>query len=227
VESETRYRREVLRSAAPGIDHSKSLALVALAVSLVAALVAAHAAAAKTRSTASHVTSAAHARVPASFAGRTNPWSAYVATDSRCPGAGVVGAPLAAGVRTMACLINYARTTRGLRKLAMSPKLSVAARLKAEQIQRCGVYDHAPCGGTPWGVADRVGYPGSFGENLYLGETTLGSPRGAVEEWLASRPHRENMFSKSWRVQSLYAAHVDELDGFVDATLWVAQFGDR
>jgi len=158
---------------------------------------------------------------------RANPWSAYVASEVTCPGAGVVGAPVAAEIRTMACLINYARSNRGLRKLASSSKLAVAARIKAEQIQRCGVFDHAPCGGTPWAVADRVGYSGSFGENLYIGETTLGSPREAVLEWLASRPHRENMFSKSWRVQSLYATHVDELDGFVDATLWIAQFGDR
>jgi len=158
---------------------------------------------------------------------RADPWSVYLADADRCPGADVVGGPPATQLKAMSCLINYARTTRGLRKLASSRKLSLAARLKAEQIERCGVFDHAPCGGTPWAVAERAGYAGSFGENLYIGETTLGSAREALKEWLGSRPHRANMFSKSWRVDSLYAMHVDRLDGFVDATVWIAQFGDR
>lgn len=158
---------------------------------------------------------------------RANPWSSYVADAATCPGADVVGGPVAVQVRSMSCLVNYARAKRGLRKLGSSPKLSQAARMKLEQIERCGVFDHAPCGGSPTAVADRVGYPGSFGENLYIGETTAGSAREALTEWLASPPHRRNMFSKSWRVRSLYATHVDALDGFVDATVWVAQFGDR
>ena len=99
--------------------------------------------------------------------------------------------------------------------------------MKIEQIERCGVFDHAPCGGSASAVATRVGYSGAFGENLYIGEGALGSAREALKEWLASRPHRENLFSKNWRVHSLYAAHVGELDGFVGATVWVLQFGDR
>jgi uncharacterized protein YkwD len=154
------------------------------------------------------------------------PWSSYVAGESTCPGGDVFAAPAAAQAKVMTCLVNYARAARGLRKLRLSPKLSNAARLKAQQIERCGVFDHAPCGGSPTAVADRVGYKGSFGENLYMGQTTLGTARQALREWLASRPHRENMFDKDWRVQALSVVHVDELDGFVDANVWVLQFGD-
>lgn len=130
-------------------------------------------------------------------------------------------------VRTMACLINYARTARGLPKVRLSPKLLVAARLKADDIRRCQVFDHAPCGGSPTAVASRAGYAGAFGENLYLGEGHLGSPRDALRQWLSSRPHRTNVLSRRWQVHSVYVAHIGHLDGFVDATLWVAQFGDR
>jgi len=127
----------------------------------------------------------------------------------------------------MTCLINYARSRRGLSRLQISRKLTAAARMKGEEIQRCGVFDHAPCGGSAYAVATRVGYGGAFAENLYLGEGRFGAASKALHEWLNSPAHRRNLFSRKWRAGSLYAAHVATLDGFVDATLWVAAFGDR
>jgi uncharacterized protein YkwD len=153
-------------------------------------------------------------------------WRAYLADEATCPG-GPTSAPLASQARTLNCLINYARAERGLRRLRISPVLSVAARRKAEAIQRCHVFDHAPCGGQPSDVAVRAGYTGRFAEALYLGERHYGSPRWAVNEWLHSAPHRAQLLSPSWRAYSGYAARVAELDGMHDATLWVAQFGDR
>jgi len=162
---------------------------------------------------------AAQARTDAS-------WTSYVADEATCPGGDALVAPAAVQVKVMTCLVNYARAARGLKKLRFSPKLSTAARLKAQQIERCGVFDHAPCGGSATAVANRVGYKGSFGENLFIGEATAGTAREALREWLLSRPHRENLFDKDWRVHSPYVLHVDALDGFVDANVWVLQFGD-
>jgi uncharacterized protein YkwD len=198
-----------------------------LCVVLAAALAGSQAAQARTSPLGIHAAGVARTSGKPTVSTRSNQWSAYVADEATCPGADAVGAPVAAQVRAMSCLVNYARARRGLRKLVTSPKLAVAARMKLEQIRRCGVFDHAPCGGSPTAVADQAGYKGSFGENLFIGETTLGSARQALKEWLASPPHRQNMFSKGWRVRSLGATHVDELEGFVNATVWVAQFGDR
>lgn len=159
-----------------------------------------------------------------SFADR---WSHYVAGEETCPGASSTSAAMAVQMRAMTCLIKHARTTSGLPTLRTSPVLALAARRKADAIQRCNAFEHAPCGGKPSDVAVRAGYSGRFGENLYLGGGAYGSAHEAVQEWLRSRPHREQLLSRTWRVQSFYAARVAELDGFVDATLWVAQFGDR
>lgn len=158
---------------------------------------------------------------------RSDRWERYLADEATCPGGESTTVPLAAQVRTMTCLINYARAVKGVRKLRVSPKLSVAARRKAEDIQRCGVYDHAPCGGSFAAGAVKAGYSGSLGENLLLGEGYLGSPRHALAGWLASPGHRANVFSPLWRVQSAYVARVAELDQMHDAALWVTQFGDR
>jgi len=138
-----------------------------------------------------------------------------------------MSAPAAAQMKTMTCLVNYARAAKGLRRLRVSPLLSVAARRKAEEIQRCHVFDHAPCGGKFDDVAVRAGYSGSLGENLLLGEGYYGAPRSALAEWLTSAGHRAILFSSHWRVQSAYVAHVAELDDLHDATLWITQFGDR
>ena len=154
-------------------------------------------------------------------------WSRYLADEATCPGSSSTSSPFAAEVRAMTCLINHARAAHGLPRLRTSPVLVVAARRKGEAIQRCNAFEHAPCGGKPSDVAVRAGYSGRFAENLYLGEGNFGSPREALQEWLSSGPHRAQVLSPKWRVQSLYAARVAELDGFVDATLWVAQFGDR
>ena len=162
-----------------------------------------------------------------SSSARTDRWDRYLADEATCPGGeSTSGSPSAQG-RTMTCLINYARAVKGVRKLRVSPALSVAARRKAEEIQRCNVFDHAPCGGRFDAGALKAGYAGSMGENLLLGEGYYGSPRQALAGWLGSPGHRANVFSARWRVQSAYVTRVSELDELHDAALWVAQFGDR
>ena len=158
---------------------------------------------------------------------RNDPWSSYLADERTCPGGEDADAPLDRQLETMRCLIDHARTRRGLSTLPVSPALSVAARLKGADIERCSTFAHAPCGGDPGDVARAAGYRGSFGENLYLAEDRSGAPRPALDGWLNSPHHRENLFRPDWRVQSLYVAKLKRFRKYHGATLWVSHFGDR
>jgi hypothetical protein len=156
-----------------------------------------------------------------------DPWRAYLADEQTCPGGEDADAPLDAQVATMLCLIDFARRTRGLGGLQVIPALSTAARLKGEAIASCRVFAHAPCGGDPHDVAVAAGYVGGWGENLYIADGRFGAPRVALDGWLNSPGHRENVFRAEWRVQSLYVTKPEDFGGFHDATLWVSEFGDR
>jgi uncharacterized protein YkwD len=127
----------------------------------------------------------------------------------------------------MVCLIDYARRVRGLPPLLVAPILSVAAKLKGDAIVRCGNFDHAPCGPNSLDVANQVDYLGAWGENLYIAEGRFGAPRPALDGWLNSAEHRENLFHADWRIQSIYVTKPTRFPGFRDATLWVSEFGDR
>jgi uncharacterized protein YkwD len=156
-----------------------------------------------------------------------DPWKSYLADEQTCPNAEDLTAPLHEQALTMICLINHARRGRGLAELPVSPQLSEAARLKGEEIFRCKVFAHAPCGGDPHDVADQAGFVGSWGENLYIADGRWGAPRPALDGWLNSPGHRENLFRPEWQVQSVYVVKLDSFPGFKNRpTLWVSEFGD-
>jgi uncharacterized protein YkwD len=156
-----------------------------------------------------------------------DPWRQYLADERTCPGGEDAAAPLEHQALTMVCLINFARTRRGLTPLGVDLRLSESSLLKSEQIRRCRVFAHAPCGGDAGEVARRAGYAGSFGENLYLADGRQGAPRVALDGWLNSPRHRENLFRPRWRVHSLAVVKIDRFLAYRHATLWVSQFGDR
>jgi uncharacterized protein YkwD len=156
-----------------------------------------------------------------------DPWVAYLADERTCPGAESTTAPLAQQAETMVCLIDYARRVHGLAPLLVAPILSAAAKLKGDRIVRCGNFDHAPCGPNSLDVANEVDYLGAWGENLYIAEGRFGAPRPALDGWLNSPEHRENLFHADWRIQSIYVTKPGSFPGFRDSTLWVSEFGDR
>jgi uncharacterized protein YkwD len=155
-----------------------------------------------------------------------DPWQAYLADEQRCPNAEDVKAPLHDQALTMICLINNARVVRGLAALPVSAQLSEAAQLKGAEIMRCKVFAHAPCGGDAHDVADQAGFEGSWGENLYIADGRYGAPRPALDGWLNSLGHRENIFRPQWQIQSVYVVKLDSFPGFTSPTLWVSEFGD-
>ena len=158
---------------------------------------------------------------------KDDPWATYLADEQTCPHGEDANAPLSTQATTMVCLIDYARERRGLGALQISPLLSVSSRLKSEEIERCRVFAHAPCGGDAHDVADQAGYIGAWGENIYIADGRFGAPRVALDGWLNSPGHRANLFDPNWRVHSLYVVKLASFPGFHDPTLWVSEFGDR
>ena len=129
----------------------------------------------------------------------------------------------------MLCLINYARAREGLGPVALVTSLNAGSLAKAGDIVRCGKFEHAACGKASDQDATDAGYTaaGGWGENLYVGEGRRGAPRVAMDDWLNSPHHRENLFLPQWRTAGLAAVHDVTVADFRHAVVWVSEFGDR
>ena len=157
---------------------------------------------------------------------KNDPWKRYLASERVCPGGERTDLPPKRQAETLACLLNFARERRGLRRLAVAPILNGASARKGQQILRCGRFAHNPCGGD-WTASIRsTGYTGAFGENLYLASGPFGAPRPAVDAWLNSAPHRENLFRADWREQGLAVVFLPPSGGSSHVVVWVNVLGD-
>jgi uncharacterized protein YkwD len=158
---------------------------------------------------------------------RNDPWKEYLASESICPGGEETAHSVEEQVATLACLVNYARKRRGLEPLIVRVLLNGASSAKAEAIIRCRDFSHAPCGGR-WAADIRSsGYVGAIGENLYIGSGQWGAPRVAVDAWLNSPEHRENLFSSEFRGQGLALLKKARFGDYRNVSLWVNAFADR
>lgn len=156
---------------------------------------------------------------------KNDPWKRYLASEQVCPGGERTDLPERRQAETMACLLNFARERRGLRRLAVVPILNVASARKGQQILRCNRFAHNPCGGE-WTASTRsTGYTGAFGENLYLARGPFAAPRPTVDAWLNSAPHRKNLFQAEWREQGLAAVILPPSDSS-HVVVWVNVLGD-
>lgn len=108
--------------------------------------------------------------------------------------------------------INAVRTQNGLRPLAASPDLTKAAESYTRTMLRKGFFDHnSPTGVT---LAERLrlryspsGYARwAVGENLLSSQSKIDARR-AVELWMASPGHRENLLSPTFRQMGIAAVH--------------------
>ena len=126
----------------------------------------------------------------------------------------------------MLCLINYARRQGGLNTLRASTVLSLAASFKDRDIVRCRQFAHAACGRNPRAVADEAGYPQvSWGENLYMGHGARGAPRPALDRWLNSPHHRENLLDPMWTEQGIALKVAKRFSYGFDYAVWASEFG--
>jgi hypothetical protein len=158
---------------------------------------------------------------------KDDPWRGYLADERTCPGGERTDLPLDQELGIMKCLVDYARARRHLEPLAVSALLGETSLAKANRIVRCGDFSHTACGEDAASEVRAAGYYGAWGENLYIAEGPLGAPRVALDGWLNSPGHRENLFQPAWRVQGIAAVKVAQFRDYRDVTLWVNQFGDR
>jgi len=154
-----------------------------------------------------------------------DPWAAYLANARACPGGGLTDAPLAVQASAMVCLVNFARARRGLAPLIPTIALDRSSLAKANRIVGCRQFAPGACGRDPASDARAEGYLGAFGENLYLAGGRSGAPRAALDGWLNSAGHRENLFRPEWRTEGIAVETIPEFGPYHDAALWVNEFG--
>lgn len=121
-------------------------------------------------------------------------------------------------------LTNVKRAENGLPPLTINDTLSKTAKAKGEHMLANGYWAHvAPDGTEPWAFFRDGGYKYRFaGENL---ARDFSDANSAVEAWMASPSHRENILSDRYRDIGIGVVEGD-LDG-VDTTIIVQFMGTR
>src|SRR3989344_3906445 len=140
------------------------------------------------------------------------------------PAVGVKTLGYAANISTeeVIRLTNEKRAQAGVSALRYNPYLAQAAQAKASHMLQYDYWAHvAPDGTEPWKFFTDVGYKYRYaGENLARDFT---SPSSAVEAWMASPSHRDNLLSTKYAEIGIAVIEGD-LSG-VDTTIIVQLFG--
>jgi uncharacterized protein YkwD len=156
-----------------------------------------------------------------------DPWRRFLADERTCPGGERTDLSAEQQVDVMLCLIDWARRKAGLSEPMPTALLTSTALQKGQEIVRCRNFDHAACGGDPADDVRRADYHGSWGENLYIADGRFGAPRVALDAWLNSPGHRENLFRAEWRTQGLALLRISRFGPYHGAELWISQFGSE
>ena len=130
--------------------------------------------------------------------------------------------------------INYLREERGLRPLAVSRGLDVAAVRHASAMGSLGFFAHESANGASFTTRIARFYPRrtkawTVGENLCFGDPGF-TAADCLDMWLSSPAHRRNLFDPNWREVGLSALDVVAAPGEfggLDTTIVVADFGAR
>jgi Cysteine-rich secretory protein family len=155
----------------------------------------------------------------------TSAWAPWLAGEGTCPRGDERDSSPAVQVQVQLCLLNFARAREGLQSLVLSRELSATAASKARDIVACGEFAHEACGKQVFDAAQRIGYPGPLGENLYVAEGELAAPRPAVDGWLNSAGHRENLFREEWTKVGIALQRAAEIQDIRGGVVWVNHFG--
>lgn len=121
-------------------------------------------------------------------------------------------------------LTNVKREENGLSDLVYSGTLAKAAHDKGVDMITKGYWAHvSPDGVEPWFWFQKEGYKYKYaGENL---ARDFSNPGSAVDAWMASPSHRENMLSPKYKEIGV-AVVEGNVDG-VDTTIIVQLFGTK
>lgn len=98
----------------------------------------------------------------------------------------------------LAVLTNDEREVNNLPDLVVSPILTKAAEMKAQDMAEKGYFAHtSPEGKTPWYWLDLVGYTYDYaGENLAI---NFSDSKDVTEAWMNSPTHRANIVKSTYR----------------------------
>lgn len=121
-------------------------------------------------------------------------------------------------------LTNDQREALGENPLTYNEQLTQAAKAKGEDMLAKGYWAHvAPDGTQPWKFFNDVGYKYRYaGENL---AKDFPSAQAAVDAWMASPSHKENMLSTKY--DDIGVAVVEGNLNGVDTTIIVQLFGRK
>jgi uncharacterized protein YkwD len=131
--------------------------------------------------------------------------------------------------------LNAVRTAHGLAPLKANASLSAAAREHSSEMLDDGYFAHESFDGSPFWkrldlytqTVDGAGW--SAAENLLWVSPSVDAAR-AVELWMQSPEHRENILAPEWREIGVAAIHAERAPGaFGDraVTVITADFGVR
>lgn len=117
---------------------------------------------------------------------------------------------------------NAQREANDAQELVISPKLTEAANLKAQDMVENNYWSHtSPTGVSPWKWLRDVNYKyDQAGENLAKNYPNATS---TVEAWMSSTTHRENMLNPDY-TEAGFATADGEIDG-KSTTVIVAYYG--
>ena len=121
-------------------------------------------------------------------------------------------------------ITNEQRVSVGLLPLEANATLAQAAQAKAADMLNNNYWAHvSPDGTQPWSFFVNAGYNYRYaGENLARDFT---NPTSAVDAWMASPTHKDNLLSANYREIGIAVIEGD-LDG-VDTTIIVQFFGTK
>lgn len=139
-------------------------------------------------------------------------------------GVKVLGYAVNISVDEVVRLTNDKRVQAGLAPLTVNPELVAAAKSKGADMIARDYWAHvAPDGTEPWKFISDAGYKYRYaGENLARDFSTASS---AVEAWMASPSHKENLLSPKYKEIGIAVVEGD-LAG-TDATIIVQMFGTK
>jgi uncharacterized protein YkwD len=122
-----------------------------------------------------------------------------------CPYTGLTPASLTTeqAELSVTCLVNKKRHNRGVPRLTWDPRLQVAAENHSAAMDSEDFFSHTG-DGTPIDRVRASGYLAgasswTVGEDLHWGTGGQGTPKAAVNRWMASPLHRAAMLRRGFR----------------------------
>ncbi len=128
---------------------------------------------------------------------------------------------------------NRARTANGLPELCVHRLLTKAARSHSQEMIDKDYFAHESFNGeTDIARMQRFGYTSSgfsfvkYGENIYRGSGTFGTPSSAFKWWMNSPGHKANILDPDFREVGI-GVRTGDFQGQADTSMYTVDFGVR